>query len=52
MKKVCQPVDGAYVNYRRFDGFNSISRTIMAQCYKGFGSSVQTQNGVIEKHDK
>ena len=52
MKKVCWPVDTAYVNYRKFDGFTDVSNTIMAQCYKGFGTSVQTQNGVIEKHEK
>ena len=51
MKKVCQPVDAAYVNYKRFDGFADIARSVMTQCYKGFGTSVQTQNGVIEKHE-
>lgn len=35
--------------YTRFDCFSNIARTIMSQCYKGFGTSVQTQNGVIEK---
>ena len=40
----------ARMNYNRIDSINdSTAKTIMARDYKGFGTSVETQNGVIEK---
>ena len=45
--KVQVPV---YANYNKCDAVDvDISRSIMAQTYKGFGTSNQTQNGVIEQ---
>jgi len=37
------------MNYDRVDKVDTdVATTIMAQCYKGFGTGNQTQNGVIE----
>ena len=39
----------ARMNYNRVDSINdNIAKTITARDYKGFGTSVETQNGVIE----
>lgn len=38
------------MNYNRVDRINDdTAKAIMARDYKGFGTSVETQNGVIEK---
>lgn len=39
-----------YANYNQFEQYSDVARCIQARDYKGFGSSVQTQNAVIEKH--
>lgn len=38
-----------YANYNKCDGVDvNVSLCIMGQTYKGFGTSNQTQNGVVE----
>lgn len=39
------------INYRVFRKQIDIAKTIMARDYKGFGTSSETQNGVIERND-
>lgn len=39
----------ARMNYSRIDSIsNDTAKAIMARDYKGFGTSAETQNGVIE----
>lgn len=39
----------AYANYNHFERYSDVARCIQTRDYKGFGSSVQTQNSVVEK---
>ena len=40
-----------YVNYNKVDNVNvDVARTILSRDYKGFGSSNETSNGVLEKN--
>jgi hypothetical protein len=39
----------AHLNYKRVDKITDMAKTLCARDYKGFGTSVETQNGVIEK---
>ena len=39
------------MNYRIISKIADISKTIMARDYKGFGTSTETQNGVIERYN-
>ena len=42
----------AKLNYSRVDAVgNSCAKSIMSRDYKGFGTSVETQNGVIERNE-
>ena len=39
------------MNYRTIERSADISRTVLARDYKGFGSSHETSNGIIERYD-
>ena len=41
-----------YANYNKIDKKADIACTIMSRDYKGFGTSGETQNGVIESRNE